>query len=34
MERNFILFSHENWDEEEAEMLMKAFRKVDAAFAK
>ena len=34
MEDNFILFIHESWGEEEAESLMKMFRKLDAAFAK
>ena len=34
MEENFLLFIKESWDVEEAEMLMKAFRKLDAAFAK
>ena len=33
MEENFLLFIRENWDVEEAEMLMNAFRKLDAAFA-
>ena len=34
MEDNFILYIYESWGEEEAEMIMEAFRKVDAAFAK
>lgn len=34
MEKNFLLFIMESWEEEEADMLMEAFRKLDAAFAK
>ena len=34
MEENFILFIYESWGEEEADMIMDAFRKVDAVFAK
>ena len=33
MEDNFLFFIKESWDVEEAEMVMNAFRKVDAAFA-
>ena len=33
MEDNFIFFIKESWDMEEAEMIMNAFRKLDAAFA-
>lgn len=34
MEETFLFFILESWDEEEIDMLVKAFRKVDAAFAK
>jgi len=34
MEDNFLFYIFESWDEEEADMLMTGFRKVDAAFAK
>ena len=34
MEENFLFFILESWEEEEADMVMDAFRKVDAAFAK
>ena len=33
LDENFICFIHESWGEEEAAMLLHAFRKLDAAFA-
>ena len=34
MEDNFLVYILESWEEEEADMLMNAWRKLDAAFAK
>ncbi len=34
MKENFILFINESWGEEEAELIMKAFKKVDAELTK
>ena len=34
MEENFLFFILESWEEEEADMVIEAFRKLDAAFAK